>query len=66
MTSTRTMTSASGVLPFRRGTTRPRPGADPQFLLAVELFIVVVLDAIFVVAAMSHIAELASLYATVT
>jgi preprotein translocase subunit Sec61beta len=66
MSSAQTVTSAGNVLPFARGDAR-RWSVDPRRAVAVALFLVVLIaEAILIAVAAPTIAEIGSLYITVT
>lgn len=67
MTSTPTMTSSHAMSPFPRGGFRRRLDTDRHLLFVAELYVLVlIVEAIFIAMAAPTIADIGSLYITVT
>ncbi len=67
MTSVQIATSAANVLPFDRDAARRRWGVDPGLAVAAALFLAVLIaQAIVIAIAPPTIADISSLYVTVT
>jgi len=67
MTSTQIATSAANVSPFDRDAARRHSGVDPGLAVAAALFLAVLIaEAIFIAIAAPTIADIGSLYVTVT
>jgi hypothetical protein len=67
MTSTPTMTSSHAMSPFSRGSFLRRSDTDRHLLFVAELYVLVlIVETIFIAMAAPTIADIGSLYITVT